>query len=453
MKVQLFVNEENQSVQHLKNNLVDQGFEDVIIDRLQKPEDASKTNDVTHHVLILAQQSLQELESKIALASARVGGDFPLMVCARRIKPSDQRAMSSMRKLCFVTPADWSADALSDRILGQLFLQRPETREAAFFVGQTLAIKSVYEELKTLAPYDDPVLVLGERGTGKELCARLLHRNSGRTGELIPVNCASLTTEMLESELFGHAKGAFTNAHQKREGLLAYAKSGTVFLDEIGELSKQSQAKILRVLEDQKVRPVGANATVDVEARIVLATNRNLSQESQVGHFRFDLFDRIKPNTVRIPPLRRRKADIPLLAQHFVHEFNDQYGKQLHVSTESLDTLFQFDWPGNIRELRGVIQRASKSSPSPGPVDPAVLEKTVSSLTATYEFSDQREEETISFSSFETWREVQTRVWQKYTSSLLRRVGGNKIEAAKIAGMASSTFYERLKDPEKKEKP
>lgn len=213
--------------------------------------------------------------------------------------------------------------------------------------------------IKRIAPMPSTILIEGESGTGKELAAKGIHDLSGRSGSFVPVNCGAMAAELLESELFGHVKGAFTSAHQSREGLFSYASGGTLFLDEIGEMPLSMQAHLLRVLEERSIRPVGSNQEVPVDVRIIAATNRNLEQRVKDGHFREDLYFRLNVLSLNIPPLRDRLEDIPVLSLHFIETLASGLGiKPTPLSDLEVDRLTQYHWPGNVRELKNVIERS-----------------------------------------------------------------------------------------------
>jgi two-component system NtrC family response regulator/two-component system response regulator HydG len=209
-----------------------------------------------------------------------------------------------------------------------------------------------------VAPARSTVLVVGESGSGKELVANALHQNSPRAdGPFVAVNCGAIPGEILESELFGHERGAFTGAHQRRIGLIESASGGTLFLDEISELSPDLQVKLLRVLEERQVVRVGGNTRIEVDFRLVAATNRNLEQWVSEGRFRQDLYYRLKVVTLTIPPLRERAEDIPLFVQHFITTFNAELGRDVRgIEPAALTTLTRHSWPGNVRELRNLLE-------------------------------------------------------------------------------------------------
>ena len=222
------------------------------------------------------------------------------------------------------------------------------------------AITYVLSHIDQVAPQDTTVLLLGETGSGKGMVAGAIHRRSSRKDRpMITVNCTALPANLIESELFGREKGAFTGAHIRQMGRFELANGGTIFLDEIGEMPLELQVKLLRVLQDGEFERLGSPRTIKVDVRIIAASNRNLEQEIKAGRFRADLFYRLSVFPVTIPPLRQRKEDIPLLVNHFVAKFNKKIGKQINsVSKETLNALQEYHWPGNVRELESVIERA-----------------------------------------------------------------------------------------------
>ena len=226
-------------------------------------------------------------------------------------------------------------------------------------VGESYAMGQLREQVAMAAPTNGRVLIYGENGTGKELVARTIHMLSRRrTGAFVEVNCAAIPEELIESELFGHMKGAFTGALADRRGKFELADGGTLFLDEIGDMSLKTQAKVLRALQEQVVEPVGGRASVRVDVRIIAATNKELPTEIRAGHFREDLYFRLNVIPIFVPPLRDRADDIPLLADHFMSEFAREYGRRpKHLDAGAATGLRSYQWPGNVRELRNVIER------------------------------------------------------------------------------------------------
>lgn len=225
-------------------------------------------------------------------------------------------------------------------------------------VGGSPAMLKTIERLKRIAPTDATVLILGETGTGKELFAQALHQNSPRKNKpFVALNCAALSEHLLESELFGHVKGAFTDATSDRVGKFEYANGGTIFLDEVGDMSPSTQVKLLRVLENREITPVGSNKTIKVNVRLVSATNRKLEEAVEKGLFRADLYHRLKVVTLKLPNLKERAGDVPMLLDHFMKIFAKKYGKSIKGVTQAARRkLFLYDWPGNVRELRNVAE-------------------------------------------------------------------------------------------------
>ena len=247
-----------------------------------------------------------------------------------------------------------------DREVKVLRRQLKETRGLGPLIGVSPAMQDVYRLVELAAPSPAPVLILGETGTGKELVARTIHQLSQRSkGPFVAVNCSAIPETLLESELFGHEKGAFTGAISRRAGYFELADGGTIFLDEIAEMSPNLQAKYLRVLQDSQVRRVGGHDEVSVDVRVICATNKDAMKAVQDGAFREDLYYRVNVLTISMPPLRRRPEDIPVLAEAFMAEFNDKYQRRVHgINEAALKLLREHAWPGNVRELRNVIERA-----------------------------------------------------------------------------------------------
>lgn len=227
-------------------------------------------------------------------------------------------------------------------------------------IGKSRVMQELYQTIEKIAPSRATVLITGESGTGKELIARSIHYNSMRKDKpFVSINCGAIPETLLESELFGHEKGAFTGAVQRRKGRFELAHEGTLFLDEISEMSPYLQVKLLRVLQEMEFERVGGMETIKVDVRIIAASNKNLKQEIELGRFRSDLFYRLNVVHIEVPPLRKRKEDIPLLVRHFVEKYSSEVGKErVSVSQDAMRCLMEYSWPGNIRELENVIERA-----------------------------------------------------------------------------------------------
>jgi two-component system response regulator PilR (NtrC family) len=243
-----------------------------------------------------------------------------------------------------------------------VYLRRALANKEQFgdIIGQSEPMQEVFNLISQVAPTPSTVLITGESGTGKELVAQAIHRRSEVSeGPFKPISCGAIPETLIESELFGHRKGAFTGAEENKEGIFQAAEGGTVFLDEIGELNEATQVKLLRVLQERKVKPVGSNEELDVDCRILAATNRDLRHEVEEGNFREDLFFRLNVIPIELPPLRNRRSDIPLLARHFVEEISESIGKQVDgISAEVKRALLNYSFPGNVRELENLMQRA-----------------------------------------------------------------------------------------------
>lgn len=233
-------------------------------------------------------------------------------------------------------------------------------------IGNSLTIKKVVDNVQMAGASNGRVLILGESGAGKELVAHLLHQNSPRhKGPFVEVNCAAIPQELIESELFGHEKGSFTGAFERKQGKFELADKGTLFLDEIGDMSLQTQAKVLRVIETQEFQRVGGSKNIKVDVRVISATNKDLAEEVKKGSFRDDLFFRLNVIPIRVPGLRERAEDIPALVDYFLDMFSSEYGQQKkEVSPEALQALQKYSWPGNIRELKNVLERLVIMTPS-----------------------------------------------------------------------------------------
>ncbi|HOX42846.1 MAG TPA: sigma 54-interacting transcriptional regulator [Myxococcota bacterium] len=322
--------------------------------------------------------------------------------------------------------------------LGELSLRAEPARPAAApedFLGLLSAdpaMQPVFELVRRAAPTDETVLVTGESGSGKELVARAIHRLSRRAaGPLVPVNCSAITRELLESELFGHERGAFTGAQARRRGLFEEANGGTLFLDEIGELALDLQAKLLRVLENGEIRPVGSSAPRRVDTRVVAATHRSLLERVRAGAFREDLFFRVQVIEVAIPPLRARPADVPLLAAHFLAAAT-RHTRPRRLSPAALARLKGYRFPGNVRELKHTVTRAAILSPD-DEIGPEHLTFLAPSLA-------DRVAEGRTYSPARTWREIETEALRQ----ALEAADGNQKEAARSLGIARSTLTQRM---------
>ncbi len=295
-------------------------------------------------------------------------------------------------------------------------------------IGTSRKMVAVYKKLARIAAIDAPVLIYGETGAGKELIANAIHENSDRAeAPFVVINCGALTETLLESELFGHERGAFTGAIGSRKGLFESAAGGTVFLDEISETSPAFQVKLLRVIQEHEIRRVGSNQTVRVNIRMLAATNRDLRDMMTEGQFREDLFHRLNVFAVSIPPLRERSEDIPVLASYYLKQYSEQYGSSASLLPEAVELMCRYQWPGNVRELKNVIERALTFSDT-GMIGPGDLELGDSAA----------ETEAVDTGSLQTME-------REHIVRILKETGGNKKKAAEILGIERRTLYNKAK--------
>ena len=313
-------------------------------------------------------------------------------------------------------------------------------------VGQSPEMDKLYRILSKVAHSSHPVMILGESGTGKELVARSIHGNGPNAQKpFLPVDCGSLVPALVESELFGYVKGAFPGANRNKDGLLVAAEEGTVFLDEVGELPLDLQAKLLRALQDREVRPVGGSHRVPFKARVLAATNRDLTGMVEQGRFRKDLYYRLNVVSLKIPALRERRQDIPLLTAHFLERIGKEYGKTFELGDEALRVLAEYDWPGNVRELENALERACSFASG----DTVQLGDLPTQLQ---DFRMQQRRLTVPLR-----QTLETAAMQPGVTSLaemekqaildtIRRLKGDKLQAARLLGIGKTTLYRKLKE-------
>jgi two-component system, NtrC family, response regulator AtoC len=304
-------------------------------------------------------------------------------------------------------------------------------------VGSSPAMEKVFDLVRRVAPTDNTTVLLeGETGTGKGMVARAIHKASLRAdGPFVNVTCSALAESVMESELFGHEKGAFTDARTMKRGLVELAEGGTLFLDEIGEVGLRLQGKLLRFIEEKQFRRVGGTRDLKVDARLVAATNRDLEKEAAAGTFREDLYYRLSVFPIRLPPLRERTSDIPALVKTFVDEFNRQFGKKItEVAPETLELLKAYRWPGNVRELRNLIERTVLLADGPV-LTPAMLPAQITGRGGSPGPAVELGVEGLDFESLE----------RSLLEAALRRAEGNRTEAGRLLGMSRHQVRNRLK--------
>ena len=307
-------------------------------------------------------------------------------------------------------------------------------------IGRSEPMLEVFKMIETIARTNSTILLTGESGTGKGLVAQAIHFHSLRRDKpMVSLNCGAMPENLLESELFGHMRGAFTGADSNKKGLLEVAERGTVFLDEIGEMSAVMQVKLLRVLQERRFRRVGGLEELQADIRVVAATNQDLTRLIAEGRFREDLFYRINVIPIHLPPLRDRREDVPLLAQHFLAKYSEQMGKEVSgVSHEALELMMRYDWPGNIRELENTIERAVALEATPTvlaeSLPPSVRGDSSRSLAAGQAASD-----VLPASGFDLEAHVKE-IERGYIAEALKRAGGVQVKAAELLGMSFRSF-------------
>lgn len=312
---------------------------------------------------------------------------------------------------------------------------KKEIDERFQIIGESLPMRELATKIMQVAPTNSRVLIMGENGTGKELVARALHRNSRRSDKpFVQVNCAAIPDELIESELFGHEKGAFTGAIARTQGKFEQANGGTLFLDEIGDMSLRTQSKVLRVLETQEFTRIGGKDIIHVDVRVIAATNKNLRKEVDEGRFREDLFYRLNVIPIYVPPLRERKEDIPLLVAYFLNRFCIEHGKrEKRISPSAMQILQQYNWPGNVRELKNIVERLVIM------VSGDVIE--VSDLPSDIigQISDD-----IGFPNLEL-KDARNEFERKYILQVLRANNWNISETANQLGIERTNLYRKMK--------
>jgi len=340
-----------------------------------------------------------------------------------------------------------------ERVIREAALRREVSRlrkevhkEYSFhqILGKSKPIQAVFDLIRRVADSPTNVLITGESGTGKELVAKAIHYNSDRKdAPFIPVNCAAIPEQLLESELFGHMRGAFTDAKLDKRGLFEEAQKGTLFLDEISELPLMLQAKILRAIQEKEIRRVGANKPISVDVRIIAATNLNLSEEVKNKRFREDLYYRLNVIELKLPPLRERREDIPLLVEAFLKKCGEARGKGVKgVSEAALAMLMDYAWPGNVRELENIIERAVTLSRGEK-ISPDDLPASVQGARGDRRVLDEAAEKTLPLHDLE----------KEYIKKVLDKCGGNKYQAAHALGIDRKTLYRKLAEIEGKPHP
>ncbi|MDR0788007.1 MAG: sigma-54 dependent transcriptional regulator [Gemmatimonadota bacterium] len=395
-------------------------FMDVKMARMDGLEALSRIREVDPHAMIVMISGHGTIETAVE-ATRRGAYDF-------LEKPLDtDRVLLVLR------------NALQQRgLLAENARLRDEVQSRHEIVGRSFAIRQVIERLERVAPTDARVLITGENGTGKELVARAIHRLSPRAElPLVEVNCAAIPTELIESELFGHMKGSFTGAHEDRAGKFELAHRGTLFLDEVGDMSLAAQAKMLRALQEGVVTRVGSGRPIQVDVRVLAATNKELTEEIREGRFREDLFHRLNVIPLHVPPLRERREDIPMLIRHFT----ERAAREAHLAPkgftdEALERMQQLDWSGNVRELRNTVERLLILAPGPG-----VTGMDVDLLVTGQPAGGGLSAELLASETFAEFKEAAERAFVLHK---LRENDWNVSETARLLDMPRSNLYKKI---------
>lgn len=404
-----------------------------------------------------AYQSIREQDPKLPVIFITAGGEGDTAIEAMKLgaldylfKPLDRE---QVRRLVLRAV---EIRRLMERPVEFTPLGEADSERQDVLVGRCPAIQEVYKAIGRVASRDVTVLIQGESGTGKELVARAIYQHSQRAnGPFLAINCAAIPESLLESELFGHERGAFTGAEHRRIGKFEQSSGGTLFLDEIGDMSPSTQSKVLRVLQQQRFERVGGEETIETDVRIIAATNRDLEQLVAQGKFRSDLYYRLNVFTIHLSPLRERLTDIPLLLQHFLGQFSRELNKKVTaISPEVVDMLVSYHWPGNVREFQSVIKHAilhatgpvllpdfmPESVRSASVKDVGVPQRSRDGEPAWKEYIEKRIEE----GSQNLYSETIAMVERELIMTVLRRTGGNKLQAARMLGVTRGTLRSKM---------
>lgn len=403
-------------------------FDLIVTDLVMDAEDAGlKLLSTARRVQPSAQTILVTAHGDVSTAKAAIkGGAYDFIE-----KPID---LDVFRALCTHAIREVMLRSQNDALRKQV----DERFGLEGIIGSTPAIQRVLATIRQVAPSDISVLITGESGTGKELVARAIHANSPRaSNNFKPLNCAGLSESILESELFGHVKGAFTGAERDRQGVFEYADGGTLLLDEIGDMSTSMQAKLLRVLESGELVRVGSNESINVDVRLLSATNRDLQELISQGKFRQDLYYRIRAAEIHLPPLRERRDDVPLLVRHFLDQFAKQMNKDMMgIDDDAMLILIRQDWPGNVRQLMNVIQNMVLIC------DGEILEPRHVPVEVRQAASDDTEAHGLEGLIGLSLEQIEKHVIR----SALRTKAGNREAVAKMLGIGERTLYRKLKE-------
>lgn len=432
----------NIDLNQIRIRLSEEGAGDLVCDGAEAIIDGSCMYDRADLVfLISAEHDLQSAGELTSQIRTKLVAGATLVVCMLR-STYPHVFIDDLGADDLICPAALTTEKIVERILGHLIHEKRITPyRYELLLGATRTMQQLYREIEDCASSTEPVLIRGESGTGKELVAQALAVRSQRDGEWRPVNCAEFSAELIQSELFGHVKGAFTGAGRDRIGLIESAKEGTVFLDEIAELEKPLQAKLLRVIDQNQVRPLGSNDYKPIKARFIFASCQNLESLIADGEFRHDLFQRINVLVIKTPSLVEHLADIPLLVAHLL----ELSQTALKVQTGALDILFRHPWTGNVRELRNVVLRAAAHA-SGGVLTESLMSGALGPSKKDEISDPARSPNTVTVDpNTETWPATRARAEGAYFKLLVEAADGSIEKAEQLSGVRKSTVYDTLK--------
>ena len=441
----LIVDDEPGIIQSLQGILTDEGFEVIAADGGLKALDIIKETIPDIVLLDIWMPDIDGIETLKRIRTLYPGlqvimisghGTIETAVKATKLGAYDfiEKPLSLEKVLLSIN------NALNyNRLEAELDLFRERERQRYQITGNSKAIMALRDQIKLVAPTDAWVLIAGENGTGKELVAHTIHRMSKRRNKpFVEVNCAAIPEDLIESELFGHEKGAFTGATTMKRGKFDQANNGILFLDEIGDMSLKAQSKVLRILQEQRFERVGGNRTIKVDVRVIAATNKNLEEEIERGRFREDLYFRLNVIPMRVPPLRERADDIPELVSEFLDHFSlDTKMEQKTLGPDALELLEGYTWPGNIRELKNLVERLAIMCPA----------KVIGAREVPPPYNTLRtdEERMESFLAFDTLKEAREIFEKSFIARKLQEFEGNISKTAEAIGVERSNLHKKIK--------
>jgi DNA-binding NtrC family response regulator len=434
------------AVVKIRDLLTRQGAGEVSIVKLNEILDEGKTVDPRHVVILISEtQDTTVTGGRVEQIRQRLGEEQRLVLCMPR--STNPQRLLKLGANEIISPAGLAIERIVERILGHLILNKCiEPYNYGEMRGATQQMRDLYKTIKEYARLKKSVLILGETGTGKGLIAEILHERGPGNGRMSYINCTAMNPQLIEDELFGHLKGAYTGATSQRTGMIEAAHHGTAFIDEVGDLNSELQMKLLDVVEKHRVRPSGANEFKDVDVRFIFATHRDLEERIEEGLFREDLFARINVLVLKLPPLRERMADIPLLVEHFVERFNEDNKMSLTVEAGAVDELFRYDWPRNVRELYSVVDKAAAKAVASGIITNVMFQESMP-RPRELQLRQMKAAQTKTVLEFTpqsiAWPQLKEKCEAAYFKALIE-VAKNEKQALEMCKMGRSQFYEIL---------